>query len=387
MKILHITPSLAPEWGGPPKVIAGIAKALIEKGVETRILTTAEKGKEKRIVMLSDVPIRIVKRGFLSRFWIAYSPSITHVMREEIENCDLVHIHELWHYPHFAVYKVAKSFKKPFIISIHGELKPWCLNHKAFKKKIYSILIQRKILKEASALHAITEEEVKNISNFVDNKNVFLIANGINLEDFKNLPHREKFEDLYPELKGKKVILFLGRIHPIKGLDILAKAFSIISEYRENVRLVIAGPDENGYESKIKSILKKEGILNNVIFTGMLSGNIKFAALIRADIFIIPSYSEVRSITALEAMICGLPVIITKQCDFPEIGKYKAGMIIEPDINQLVRAFNYLLNNPKLCKEMGENGIRLVKESFTWDKIVNQMINLYEEVIYRSTAS
>ena len=385
MKILHVTPSLAPEWGGPPKVIIGIAKALIEKGIETCIFATAKKDKEKRIVILNDVPIRIFKRGFLSRFWTAYSPNITHIMREEIENYDLVHIHELWHYPHFAVYKAAKSFKKPFIISIHGGLQHWCLNHKAFKKKIYSILIQRKILKEASALHAITEEEVKNISNFVDNKNVFLIPNGINLEDFKNLPPREKFEDLYPDLKGKKVILFLGRIHPIKGLDILAKSFRTISEYRENIRLVIAGPDENGYENKIKSILKNKSILNNVIFTGMLSGNTKLAALSRADIFVLPSYSEVHSIVALEAMVCGLPVVITKQCNFPEIGKYKAGIIIQPNVNQLVRELNNLISSPHLCKKMGENGRELVRERFIWDEVVDQMINLYEEVIYRST--
>lgn len=381
MKILHLVANFSPEWGGPVRVVYGLTEALAKKEIKVFIFGPIKKGNDKNILYPKETTVRLFSQDFLYRLWTGHSFSLKKALRAEIEKFDLIHIHEIWHYPQFVASRLAKRYNKPCIITIHGELEPWCLNHKALKKKIYSSLIQKKILKEASALQALTKEEVKNISRFVDNKNIFLIPNGINLENFKNIPPREKFEDLYPELKGKKVILFLGRIHPKKGLDILAKTFSIISEYRKNVRLVIAGPDENGYESKIKSILKNEGVLDKVIFTGMLTGNNKLAALGRATMFVLSSYSEGFSMAVLEAMTCGLPVVITKQCNFPEIEKNKAGIIIEPDINQLVRAFNYLLSNPKLCKEMGENGTRLVKERFTWDKIADQMLNLYEKII------
>ena len=383
MKVLHVVASLSPEWGGPVKVVYGLTEALVKKKIKVSIFGPIKKDNDKNILYPKETTVRLFSQDFFYRLWTGHSFSLKKALKAVVEKFDLIHIHEIWHYPQFVASRLAKRYNKPYIITIHGSLEPWCLNHKALKKKIYSFLIQKKILKEASALHAITEEEVKNISRFVDNKNIFLIPNGINLEEFKSFPPREEIEDLYPELKGKKVILFLGRIHPIKGLDILAKSFASITKHKDNIRLVIAGPDENRYESKIKSILKNDGVLDKVIFTGMLSGNIKLAALIRADIFVIPSYSEVRSITALEAMICGLPVVITKQCDFPEIGKYKAGIIIEPDINQLGRELENLISNPDLCKEMGENGRKLVRERFTWDKIADQMLNLYEKIIYK----
>ena len=381
MKVLHVVANFSPEWGGPTRSVHGLTEALAKKGVQISIFGPKKRGNDKNILYPRETIVKLFPQDFLYRLWTGHSFSLKKALKAEIEKFDLVHIHEIWHHPHFVAYKIAKSSKKPFIISIRGELEPWCLNHKALKKKIYSSLIQKKILKEASALHALTKEEVKNISKFVNNKNIFLIPNGINLEEFNNLPPQEDIENLYPELKGKKIILFLGRIHSKKGLDILAKSFSSIAKDRENVRLVIAGSDEDGYKSKIKSILKNEDILNKVIFTGMVSGNTKLAVLSRANMFVLPSYSEGFSMAVLEAMACGLPVIITNKCNFPEIGKYKAGIIIEPNINQLGRELENLISNPNLCKEMGENGRKLVRERFTWDEVADQMINLYEKII------
>ena len=383
MKVLHVVANLSIEWGGPVQVVHGLTEALAKKGIQISIFGPKKRGSDKNIVYPKETNVILFPHDLLSRLWTGHSFSLRKALKNEIGKYDLVHIHEIWHYPHFAAYKAAKYLKKPFIISIHGALEPWCLNHKALKKKMYSNLIQKKILREASALHALTTEEVKNISKFVNNKNIFLIPNGLNLEEFNNLPPQEDIENLYPDLKGKKAILFFGRIHPKKGLDILAKSFSSFAKDRENVRLVIAGPDENGYKSKIKSILKNEDILDKVIFTGTLSGNNKLAVLRSANMFVLPSYSEGFSMAVLEAMACGLPVVITNKCNFPEVGKYKAGIIIEPDINQLGRELENLISNPDLCKEMGENGKKLVREKFTWDKIVNQMINFYEEIIYK----
>jgi len=383
MKVLHVVANFSPEWGGPTRSVHGLTEALAKKDIQISIFGPKKRDNDKNILYPKETIVKLFPKDFLYRLWTGHSFSLKKALKAEIEKFDLVHIHEIWHHPHFAGYKAAKYLKKPFIISIRGELEPWCLNHKALKKKIYSILIQKKILREATALHALTKEEVKNISKFVNNKNIFNIPNGLNLEEFNNLPPQKDIENLYPDLKGKKVILFFGRIHPKKGLDILAKSFSTFAKDRENVRLVIAGPDENGYKSKIKSILKNEDILNKVIFTGMLSGNTKLAVLNRANIFVLPSYSEGFSMAVLEAMACGLPVIITGKCNFPEVEKNKAGIIINGDVNPLAKALDNLLNNPYLCKEMGENGRKLVREKFTWDKIANQMINLYEKIIYK----
>jgi len=244
-------------------------------------------------------------------------------------------------------------------------LEPWCLNYKALKKRIYAALIQRRILNKAAAIHTITQEEVEHIKAFGVDSPIFTIPNGIDLEEFSELPPREEIEKLYPELQDKKVVLFLGRIHPKKGLDLLARAFGKIARERKDVHLIIVGPDERGYRSEVERLLVSEGVVEKVTFTGMLTGREKLAALSRADICVIPSYSEVRSIVALEAIICRLPVIITRQCHFPEVAEARAGIVIDSDSAQLAEAMVKLLDNTKLREEMGNNGRRLVMKRFT----------------------
>ena len=381
MKILHVTASLSPEWGGPTKVVIELTEELVRKGLDIAIFSPIKNGDKVKIKPPQGVNLHLFKEEFLARCWTSYSLDFAEAVKQNIHKFDIIHIHEIWHYPHYIAYKAAKKAGKPYVITIHGALNPWCLGYKSFKKKIYASLIQKHILKEANVIHAITDEEVKQIKNFVSSNNIVMIPNGINSEDFINLPSRKEMEKLYPELIGKKVFLFLGRLHPVKGLDLLAKAFGMIARERDDIYLLIVGPDSNGYKIQVEKVLESEGVLNKAIFTGMLNGHEKLAALSRADICIVPSYSEVRSIVALEAMICKLPVIITRQCNFPEVAEYEAGIVIEPDLKQLTEALNILLSNSKLCKKMGENGRRLVLDNFTWDKITDKMIKVYEDTL------
>jgi glycosyltransferase involved in cell wall biosynthesis len=141
--------------------------------------------------------------------------------------------------------------------------------------------------------------------------------------------------------------------------------------------LVIAGPDEDGYQAKVQGMLQAEGVLNKTIFTGLLTGYDKLAVLARADLFVLPSYSEGFSMAVLEALACGLPVIITRPCNFPEVAEAMAGEVIEPDVEQLTMAFSRLLDNAQLRFQMGQNGRRLISERYTWDRIAEQMIEFY----------
>ena len=301
----------------------------------------------------------------------------------------MIHIHGLWHYPQYAAYKAAKKAKKPYIITIHGVLEPWALKHKGTKKKIFMNLIQRKILREATILHAITDSEKDQIRKLGLKNHIAVIPNGIgiNNNNNNNISSQENLEKNYPIIKGKKIILFLGRIHPIKGLDILVRSFNKIILNHNDVILVIAGPDNEGYKTKIIKILKSGAIQDKVVFTGMLNEPQKIAALSRADILVLPSYSEVRGIVVLEAMASGLPVVITTTCNFPEVEQAGAGIIIEPDIEQLTLALEKLLNDKQLRIQMGLKGKKLVLENYTWDKIARQMINLYKQIIESGTTT
>lgn len=381
MKVLHIAASMAPEWGGPVKAIQGLTEALVRNGIDVSIFAPFQKGKEKEVVLPKGVNTKLFPQDIFAKFWRNHSFALKKGLVKEINKFDLIHVHEIWHHSHFVAYRLTRKFNKPYVITIHGALRPWCLNYKTLKKRIFSSLFERQILEQASTLHAISEEEVKNIRAFgVNNTPIVTIPNGIDLQEFQNLPPKEELIKFYPQIKNQKIVLFLGRIHPIKGLDILAKAFGALLRKRKDVHLLIVGPDE-GYKKEMVNLLTTENAMENTTFTGMLTGNKKQSALSAADIFVLPSYSEGLAITVLEAMAWGLPVVITKNCNFHQVGEAGAGMVIDADIDQLSNALIELLNNPKLCKEMGERGRSLILERYTWDKVADQMIILYEKVL------
>lgn len=386
MRVAQITVRLEPGqpgWGGAPKVAVALAKALARKDVKISIFGLSTKNEERCEAQFKRLTAYTLPedKSQIIRLWPFYSTALAKALAARVPEHDLIHIHEIWHYPCYIAYKNARKANKPYIVTVHGELEPWCVDHKALKKRIYSALIQKRILNEAAAIHAVTQEEAKHIQAFGISAPIVVIPNGIEPMDFQDLPSPKVMESIYPELKGKKVLLFLGRIHQKKGLDILAKAFSQICRSRNDLHLLIVGPDNENYRNQVEGLLESENVIKRTTFTGMLTEKEKLAALSRADICTIPSYSEVRTIVALEAMACGLPVVITRQCHFPEVAESKAGIVIEPNPDQLADALNMLLDDPKLCKEMGENGRRMVMEKFTWDKMADQMIQLYEDVL------
>ncbi|GAG63410.1 unnamed protein product, partial [marine sediment metagenome] len=285
MKILYVTANMSSKWGGPTKVVAELTEKLVEKGVEITIFSPFKRDEELKIVKPEGVKLQLFPQNFIDKLWTSYSSGFAKAIEQNVHKFNIIHIHEIWHYPHYIAYKAAKKAGKPYVITIHGALNPWCLGYKSFKKKIYASLIQKRILKEANVIHAITDEEVKQIKSFVPSNNITTIPNGINSEEFINLPSRKELEKLYPKLIGKKVLIFLGRLHPVKGLDLLAKAFGMIARERDDVYLLIAGPDSDGYKAKVKQTFEKERTLDKVIFTGMLEGKNKLVALGGADIF------------------------------------------------------------------------------------------------------
>jgi glycosyltransferase involved in cell wall biosynthesis len=385
MKVLHVVHSLIPEAGGNAKVVAELTENLAKRGITTSIFTTImEKDEQENLFQPKGVGLFVSQQSFLARWWPYYSPELKKNIMKEMSKFDIIHIHDIWHYPNFAASRIAKRAGKPYIISTHGTLEPWALKYKGLRKRIYMALVQRRILQEAAAIHAVTSEEVKHIQSFGIDNGIAMIPNGISPEEFQDLPSRKDLEQLYPGLQENRVILFLGRIHPKKGLDLLAKTFGKIARERDDVCLLIAGPNKEGYQAHIEKMLQTEGVLDKVVFTGMINGYEKMAVLNGADIFILPSYSEGFSIAVLEAMICGLPVIITRQCNFPEVAEANAGIIIEPDVDQLANSLTKLLNEPQLRKEMGENGKHLVMEKYTWDKIAEKMMELYQTILMKN---
>ncbi len=381
MKILHVLASSDRADGGAVQAVMDMAPFQVKKGAEVTIFAPGSDGTEMCFIAETGVNLKIFPKNRMSRFWLGYSLPLMRALFREVPEFDIVHTHGTWYFPQFIAYWAAKKARTPVIASVHGELCDVKLTYRSFKKKIYSAVIQKKILREASAVHALSQKEAEDIMNYAPNNKLVIIPNGVDFNCFEQIPTHGSPGEQYARLKDKKVILFLGRIAEVKGLDLLARSAGVLHRKRDDVHLLITGPDNWGYGVMVKQILQEEGILDRVTFTGLLTGQKKHEVLNLADMFVLPSRSEGFSVAVLEAMACGLPVIISRQCNFPEVEEKGCGRVIDTDAGELSEAIAVLLDDPKLSKEMGALGKQLVRESYTLDTIADEMISAYREVI------
>ena len=381
MNVLHVTPSLSPEWGGPAYSVPSLVAALSHVGVESEIVTTRGHRVGTNPLRLTDVRTHVFNTQFPARVWTAYSKGMSRFLNEEMGRFDLVHASEVWHHAAFVAFRSAKKHGIPFVMSIRGELSQWSLQHKALKKKIYMKAALGRILRGADALHAITSAEKDQLAGLGYDTPVIVAPNGIDTDLFDDLPNPSAFLNRFPTLKGKHVLLFLGRLSPKKGLDILARSFSAISRQFEDTALLVVGPDEYGTREGMESILRSQGLLDRTVFTGLLTGEDKLAAMACADVFVLPSHSDVLGIAVLEALAARIPVVITKGCEFPEVEEHGAGFVVEAEEFAVSEAIATLLSDADLRKQMGERGRKLVTEHYTWEATAATIADLYRSLI------
>lgn len=383
MKILQVISSLDPAFGGPINVALGLSSAFVRMGQEVTIFTT-DAGTSSRL----DVPlgtavnIKGVKVYYFPvRYFKHYkfSPALFKALRNNIPSFDIVHIHSLFQFSTLAAAYFCRKYHKPHLIRPLGQLDPYVLKKRALSKKIYLGLLERRNLEGAQAVHFTTDDE-KNLANSLGLKIKSVVCGlGVDLEEFRILPEYGTFRSRQPGIKDKKIILFLSRINFKKGLDLLVEALADIVKKRDDVVLVIAGPDNEGYGKKVRSWVDRLGIAQDVIFTGMLLGQDRLAAFRDSDVFVLPSYSENFGLVILEAMACGVPVIVSNRVNISsEILKEKAGLVVDTDHVQLSGAIQRLIDEPRLKKELVERAKVFVEERFTWEIISSRLIDIYK---------
>ena len=291
---------------------------------------------------------------------------------------DGVHIHGLWEHSTAAAARIARTLRKPYIISTHGMLEPWALKNKALKKKIYSALVERGNLRSAACLHALTHAEARDYRRYGLTGPIAVIPNGVHIPESIS---PDPFLNHFPAMRGKRIILFMGRIHFKKGLDILVKSWASLAKQWPDAHLVLAGPDFENTRASVEALAVEHGIREKILFTGMLRNELKWSALAASQCFVLPSYSEGLSVSVLEAMGVGLPVIVTEQCNLPEVETSGTGWLIKSEIPSLTSSLSSFLNNSsRVNMEIGHRGRQLVKDRYNWTSVTERMINLYRWV-------
>lgn len=316
-----------------------------------------------------------------------FSPSLKKAALNS--DADLLHLHGVWMYTSLVAKKWQKHTGRPVVISPRGMLDPWALRNSRWKKRIVGLLYANANLRSAACIHALCESEYQSIRAYGLKNPVAIIPNGVDLPNLqagqKPPPWNSKID------KDKRVMLFLGRIHPKKGLTNLVKAWAIIkhsatSKQQSEWVLVIAGWDQGGHEKQLKDLVAGLGLIEDVIFLGPVFNDLKQPCFQNANAFILPSFSEGLPMSVLEAWSYGLPAIITRKCNIPEGFEAGAAIEIQPEpdsIAEKLKEFFGLHESAK--KQIGQNGFELVKAKFNWPKIASQMVDVYNWVLGQSS--
>lgn len=405
MRILFTVHGYKPAWriGGPIISVSSMAAALARRGHEV-IVFTSNSNLDQDLDVPTNRPIdvegvqvwyferqeplqRLFPRiPYLSKsLGFLYSPHMARALERIVPTVDLVHTHLPFIYPTYAAAHAAFRHHKPLFYHQRGVFDPERLKFRSLKKTVYLRLIEVPILKRATTLIALTEAEAENYRQLGVETPCRVIPNGIDVEVY-TVPQDPAVLEQFGLRTEHTVILFLGRIHPIKGADRLLEAFFRVHKTFPNAVLVMAGPDEFGLESSFRQRTNAAGLAQSVIFPGMVQGELKAQLLTRANLFCLPSDAEGFSMAILEALASSTAVLISLGCHFPEVEGAGAGRIAGTDPDALAAALGEMLSNPAALEAMGRAGRRLVSTRFAWERIVGELLNAYAEGMDRHRA-
>ncbi|GFP26916.1 glycosyltransferase [Candidatus Hakubella thermalkaliphila] len=391
MKILQVVPYFSPAWayGGTPKVAFGLAKALARAGHEVEVFTTdAFDGRRRNPWGGDKVDVEGMKVSYFRNLSnklafdhrLFLSPGVVWAARRELKRFDVIHLHEYRTLQNFIVSHYAKKYRIPYVLSAHGSLPRF--SRKRGSKKIFDLVFGRRILEDAAGLVAIREEEAQQYKLMGANaQKIRIVPNGLDVGLFQNLPEKGRFKKEFG-LQDRRIILFLGRINVIKGLDFLVRAFNQVQKELEDVVLVLAGPDD-GYKRTLLKLIEKLNLTDKVIFVDFLEEERKLSAYVDAEVLVYPSLHEVFGLVPFEAAMCGTPVLVTESSGCAGVFK-KIGvdnLVRYGDVVGLERKIVNVLSHLDPKREDVQKIRKYVVDNLNWSVIVEKMVNVYQEVV------
>ena len=394
MNFTHLTQAVSTSGGGISEVLRALSSAQKDAGDFPKVLSIEDDGE-------AIGPWPEGSPGFLAA---CHFPGMILMpdLDERLDqiNPQVLHTHGIWTYLSIGVPRWSRKNHKPYIVSPHGMLDAWALDNSKIKKKVAAALYERRHLRGAACLHALCQSEAKSIREFGLKNPIATIPNGIEIPEGRDLSSRY--------LAKKKIMLFLGRLHPKKGLENALRAWAASRSEAfpdskpSNWQFVIAGWDQGDHEVRLKQLCEElelsfadvpakqflsleasSGQLSgfSVVFVGPLFGELKSQLLERANVFILPSFSEGLPMSILEAWAYELPVVMTDYCNLPEGFDVEAAIHIGTEVESMSAGMIKMIDSSDAeLKAMGANGLNLVREKFTWPTIAAQMGELYQWV-------
>ena len=383
MNILHVIRDLYAATGGPVTAVLGMAAAQTAMGHFVSVVATDHA--LETIPLLDGVEITSFPCTFSP--W-NFSLPLGRALPKLVGACDIVHIHMIWEYPTYAAARICTKLKKPYILRPCGMLDRWSLSQSAWKKGAYLRLLGIPLIRNAAALHFTTHAELANSLYLHDQEQCFVVPIGLPPNVFVAPQDIQAFRCRFPELKDKRIVLFLGRLDYKKQPNVVLDAFKYICGIDERLALVLAGPSEPAYLNDLRQLVKTLGLESRVIFTGLLQGEVVREALFAAEIFVLPSLQENFGIAVAEAMAAGCPVVVSEQVNLAsEIRDNEAGIVCKSDAVSTAGALEILIRDDGLRAIMAKNGRSLVADKFMWQVVSADLMNVYHDILSSTRTS
>ena len=384
MKVLHVIPSIAPCRGGPSAAILAMTRALKALGVHADIVTTNDNGPALLPVatgaMMDYEGCRVC---FLPRWSPAigalrefqYAADLTAWLRGALPSYDGLHVHAVFSYLSTRAMMVSRSARVPYINRPLGQLDAWSLQQKALKKQLYFKAVERRNLIAAAAIHCTSETEAVNVRNLLPEARTEVIPHGVEPPlVIANAP--AKLRQSLGLSAQERVLLFLSRWHPKKNIPLLLE--SLASMKGESWTLVLAGTAEDGYETVVQQAIERHGLSGRVLRPGHVQGEQKALLLQGADVFVLPSSSENFGIAVAEALMSGLPAVVTTGVDLaPVVSRLNGGVVCEANVASLRNALIQAMACPPDKRRLVEQA----KDVFSWSEAAAKLSTLYSDVL------
>jgi glycosyltransferase involved in cell wall biosynthesis len=384
MRVLHVSPYFAPafRYGGPPRSILGLCRALGDAGVDVEVFTTTANGHEALAAApmgtsYDGVRVRYFPLAWPKRYW--RGAGLRSALEQSMAAADLVHVHGLWNMTGWAGAACARAAGVPCVVSPRGMLQPGAMRrHRALKSMAYWG-IERGNLRTAAFLHATSPLEARELTTF--GPPVVSIANGVVPTDISPAAV-DRLLERAGLTRRDEVVTFLGRLHPIKRLDLLAEAFAAVRQARPNARLVIAGPDEGGHRAQIEALFAP--VAGDTRWLGAVDAEEKWALFALSRAVVQCSDSESFGMSIAEALTSGVPVVVTKPSGWTEVEANGCGFSVAHEPVAIADGLLRLLDDRDAAAAMGARGKAWARRVFAWDAIGRAMRDAYEAALARS---
>ena len=379
MKILHVIRGLA-NSSGTTHIVNPLSEAQSRLGAEVSVAyvdkpNAAAVEPDSALVQSRRFPLSVQLNN------PGLSAAYARALPELVAAADVVHVHAIWNFPSWWAMRCAARARTPYMVAPQGSLDPWALRQNRWGKRLYGALTEMPLIRRADCMQALSKKEEQQFRQAGISGPVRRIPNGIDANMFHTGAARGDLARRLDLPEGSQTLLFLSRVHPKKGLDLLLQAFAVVAERFPERILVVAGNDAgSGYLETMRALATQLGIAARCRFLGEVAGETKRDTLMGADAYALISHSEGLPVASVEALGAGLPCVLSHECNLPEVERAKAGWMVAPTVAEASKALDELFSAPEEASRRGHNASDLVSQHFTWDRIAEQTLAVYEQM-------